>query len=58
MTIYLLFPKKITMTSNSETWIMGKEYRFEASHQLPNHDGKFAILYQLPKVMLTSAILQ
>ncbi len=31
--------------SNSETWIIGKEFRFEASHQLPNHDGKCARLH-------------
>lgn len=29
----------------SETWIIGKEFRFEASHQLPNHDGKCARLH-------------
>ncbi|MGK7918690.1 MAG: 6-carboxytetrahydropterin synthase QueD [Trichodesmium sp.] len=33
------------MESNSETWIIGKEFRFEASHQLPNHDGKCARLH-------------
>ena len=33
------------MTSNSETWVIGKEFRFEASHQLPNHDGKCARLH-------------
>ena len=31
--------------SNSETWIIGKEFRFEAAHQLPNHDGKCARLH-------------
>ncbi len=28
-----------------ENWIIGKEFRFEASHQLPNHDGKCARLH-------------
>ncbi|MFM9160001.1 MAG: 6-carboxytetrahydropterin synthase QueD, partial [Dolichospermum sp.] len=28
-----------------ETWIIGKEFRFEAAHQLPNHDGKCARLH-------------
>lgn len=28
-----------------ETWIIGKKFRFEASHQLPNHDGKCARLH-------------
>ena len=31
--------------SNSESWIISKEFRFEASHQLPNHDGKCARLH-------------
>ncbi|MGB3188281.1 MAG: 6-carboxytetrahydropterin synthase QueD [Limnoraphis sp.] len=31
--------------SNSESWTIGKEFRFEASHQLPNHDGKCARLH-------------
>lgn len=28
-----------------ETWTLQKEFRFEASHQLPNHDGKCARLH-------------
>ncbi|MDH6100805.1 6-carboxytetrahydropterin synthase QueD [Anabaenopsis sp. FSS-46] len=28
-----------------ETWIIGKEFRFEAAHKLPNHDGKCARLH-------------
>ncbi len=31
--------------SKSETWIIGKEFRFEAAHKLPNHDGKCARLH-------------
>ena len=31
--------------SNLETWIIAKEFRFEASHQLPNHNGKCARLH-------------
>ncbi|MDY6806232.1 MAG: 6-carboxytetrahydropterin synthase QueD [Cyanobacteriota bacterium] len=31
--------------SNQEMWIIGKEFKFEASHQLPNHDGKCARLH-------------
>ncbi|NJL83419.1 MAG: 6-carboxytetrahydropterin synthase QueD [Chloroflexaceae bacterium] len=26
-------------------WILAKEFRFEAAHQLPNHDGKCARLH-------------
>lgn len=38
-------PKIQRNESNSETWTIGKEFRFEASHQLPNHDGKCARLH-------------
>jgi len=38
-------PQITTSKSNLETWIIGKEFRFEASHQLPNHDGKCARLH-------------
>ncbi len=31
--------------SNSQRWVIGKEFRFEASHKLPNHDGKCARLH-------------
>ena len=31
--------------SHLENWVIGKEFRFEASHQLPNHDGKCARLH-------------
>ncbi|RUR77039.1 6-carboxy-5,6,7,8-tetrahydropterin synthase [Chlorogloeopsis fritschii PCC 6912] len=27
------------------TWLLGKEFRFEAAHYLPNHDGKCARLH-------------
>ncbi len=26
-------------------WVIGKEFRFEAAHKLPNHDGKCARLH-------------
>lgn len=26
-------------------WVLGKEFRFEAAHQLPHHDGKCARLH-------------
>lgn len=26
-------------------WILGKEFRFEAAHELPHHDGKCARLH-------------
>ncbi|NES85613.1 MAG: 6-carboxytetrahydropterin synthase QueD [Moorea sp. SIO2B7] len=28
------------MTNNKEEWLIYKEFRFEAAHSLPNHDGK------------------
>lgn len=31
--------------SSSENWIIGKEFRFEAAHKLPHHDGKCARLH-------------
>ncbi|KKD36912.1 6-carboxytetrahydropterin synthase QueD [Limnoraphis robusta] len=37
--------EKEEIKSNSESWIIGKEFKFEASHQLPNHDGKCARLH-------------
>lgn len=38
-------PQILSAKSHLETWIIGKEFRFEASHQLPNHDGKCARLH-------------
>jgi 6-pyruvoyltetrahydropterin/6-carboxytetrahydropterin synthase len=29
----------------TDQWILGKEFRFEAAHQLPYHDGKCARLH-------------
>ncbi len=29
----------------NDQWILGKEFRFEAAHQLPYHDGKCARLH-------------
>ena len=29
----------------SERWVLGKEFRFEAAHKLPYHDGKCARLH-------------
>ncbi|NER37770.1 MAG: hypothetical protein F6J93_28060 [Oscillatoria sp. SIO1A7] len=29
----------------TEQWILGKEFRFEAAHKLPCHDGKRARLH-------------
>jgi 6-pyruvoyltetrahydropterin/6-carboxytetrahydropterin synthase len=29
----------------SDRWIVGKEFRFEAAHELPHHDGKCARLH-------------
>ncbi|WP_019500093.1 6-carboxytetrahydropterin synthase QueD [Pseudanabaena sp. PCC 6802] len=29
----------------SDRWIIGKEFRFEAAHELPHHDGKCARLH-------------
>lgn len=36
---------QLLMTEQLSQWILGKEFRFEAAHKLPHHDGKCARLH-------------
>lgn len=38
-------PSSLLMTEQFSQWILGKEFRFEAAHRLPHHDGKCARLH-------------
>lgn len=36
----LIIPHNVIIDSMTEQWIIYKEFRFEAAHSLPHHDGK------------------